>query len=183
MISAKKTILAVVLGAVFCMAATAAHARDVTSQGKTSVSVRGGFSKNYVEIGGSFGYFVADRFMPGVRYSYAHQTGEVSDGTSFSQDLHDAGLFCRYYLLDEGSVFPFLIVDGGYLKLSQEGKSVLNDSWDMFSVFAGGGGVAFLSSNFAIEAVIGWREYQSIPDEVTQFESGIEWTLGVGLYF
>ena len=183
MIMARNALLAAALATVLSVAAAPAQARDVTSQGKTSVSVSGGFAKNYFAIGGSFGYFVADRFMPGVRYSYSHLTGEVSDGTSYSQDSHDAGLFCRYYLLDEGSVFPFLIGDGGYLKLSQEGKSVPNGSWELFSVFAGGGGVAFLSPNFAIEAIIGWREYQSVPDEVTQFESGIEWTLGFGLYF
>ena len=182
MISARNTTFAVIFGTVLCLAASPGHARDVTSQGKTSVSVSGGFAKNYIAIRGSFGYFVADRLMPGVRYQYSHWTDE-SDGASYSQDQHDAGLFCRYYLMDEGSVFPFLIGDVGYLKLSQEGETVLNGSWDLYSVFGGGGGVAFLSSNFAIEAIIGWREYMTVPEEITNFESGMEWTLGFGLYF
>ena len=165
------------------LAAGAVEARDVTSQGRTSISIGGGFSPNVISIGGSFGYFIADRLMPGIRYFYTHQTGDVSDGTEYSVDQHDANLFCRYYVLDEGSVFPFIMGDVGYLQISQEGESVENNSWSMYSIFAGGGGVAFLSPNFAIEAIIGWREYQKIPDEVFGIESGLEWTLGFGLYF
>ncbi len=182
MISARIWIVAPV-ALCLCLATGSVEARDVTSQGRTSISIGGGFSPNVISIGGSFGYFIADRLMPGVRYFYTHQTGDVSDGTEYTLDQHDANLFCRYYVLDEGSVFPFIMGDVGYLKISQEGKSVQNDSWSMYSVFAGGGGVAFLSPNFAVEAIIGWREYQKIPDEVLGIESGMEWTIGFGLYF
>jgi len=146
-----------------------------------TLSIGGGISKNSFRLGGSIGYFVVDNLMPGVSYSYMHVE---FDGTpSYEVAQHNLNPFLRYYLFDLGGVLPFLMGDVGYLKYSEYGEEIPDESFSLFSVFGGGGLVLFVSNNFAIEGIVGVRRYASVPDEVDLDESEVEWNIGFGIYF
>ena len=169
--------------ALVALAPQIAHAKEL-KQGDMVLSLGGGFSNNSYTLGAQFGYFVLPSLMPGVRYYYTHQKVDVGP-LDYSVDQHEPTLFARYYILTEGTIFPFVTVDGGFLNYSQKGSAVQEKSFSLWSLFGGIGATVFFSRNFAAELTAGWRQYLSVPDELkaADFEERpFEWMLGFGFY-
>lgn len=166
-----------------CLVTSMPQARELR-QGDMHLSLGGGFSNDSYTLGVQFGYFVLKDLMPGVRYFYTHEKGSIGD-FDYAVDQHQANLFARYYILNEGMVFPFVTADGGYLRYDQSGSGVVDRGLNLWSLFGGAGVVVFFSKNFAAELTAGWRQYFSVPEDLkaSNFdERPFEWNLGFGLY-
>ena len=178
--------VAILVAAVLWLAVPApgrAQSVSIASQGNMVFSASGGFSSNSITLGGSFGYFVLDRFMPGVRYYYTYQDGS---GSVDSIEQHQTNLFLRYYFVDAGDLYPFVTADGGYLYHNVDWAAGSSTSYSLYSVAGGAGVVAFLAKNFGVEFLIGIRRYVSVPAELEDADfdkTDIEWSVGFGLYF
>ncbi len=152
------------------------------SQGRYHFSGGAGFSSESVSISAGFGYFVLDGLMPGARYRYTRFSDDRIDDHA---SLHDLNIYARYYFAVSDALFPFVVVDVGYLKMLEWGKSVANRMADMFSVMGGGGAAYYLSSHFFVDVSLGIRHYFDPPTwsyiypEPNQFE----WGLGFGASF
>lgn len=195
----KNTVLALLVA--FCVFAAvgevhaAGPGRSPVEQG--TMVITGGPIFGTSVLGGlaAVGYFVADRFMVGARYSYWYDADTfgvltptpLPDGTTaweeknFSSTWHGPNLELHYYLSDKGSLYPFLAVDGGYQRVS-----VSNDAetkYDLFSLMGGAGLMAFMSRSVAAQVTLGWR-YVFDPPEEFGIDSGYpEISFGVVFYF
>lgn len=170
------------LVALFTSAAPA-DAREL-KQHDMLFSLGGGFSNDSYTIGAQYGYFVLDCLMPGAKYFYTHEKGQIA-GLDYAVDQHQANLFLRYYILTKGMVFPFITADSGYLRYDQSGDALVERGLNLWSLFGGAGVVVFFSKNFAAEVTAGWRQYFSVPDDLkaNDFdERPFEWNLGFGFY-
>ncbi len=152
------------------------------SQGRYHFSGGGGFSSESFSISAGVGYFVLDGLMPGARYRYTRFSDDRIDDHA---SLHDLNVYARYYFAVSEAFFPFVVVDVGYLKMLEWGKSVDNRMAEMFSVMGGGGAAYYLSSHFFVDLSLGLRHYVDPPTwsymytEPNQFE----WGLGFGASF
>ena len=95
----------------------------------------------WLGIGGSYAYYMANRFALGIDLSYTHVFSDkeykVANET-YSYDYPDSLRFLplvKFVLMRSRSVAPFLFVTGGYE--TQWGTDYATDSW----ILGGGGGV------------------------------------------
>lgn len=168
----------------FLFSVTAQAARPEPSpveQGRFSVSLGGGFGHNSYYMAGGLGYFVLDGLLPGFRYQYYRQSEE-----DYKLSQHNVNVYVRYYLPLSEELFPFLLGDLGWLRLTQWGDGVVPEAGSMFSVLGGGGLAYYVTPGFFVEMLGGLRHYLNPPPwaiDVKRKPTQWEWSFGFGASF
>ncbi len=172
------------LVAAWCVRPSSSQAAGVsiTSSGGTAISAGGTISSSGFSLGGSFGYFVADNLLPGVRYWY---TLNRDSDPYYRAAYHDVSLFVRYYFPYTQRLFPFAVVEPGwhFFKVAQEvvldesHSEIVETTGDYSTLYGGVGLVVMITNHFGLEPNVGLRQVLGDGSDPE-----LRWWIGLGFY-
>ena len=134
-----------------------------------SVEVTGRWTS--IDLSGSIGYFLVDKFSAGLRPYFSSTKGESSGGGSTNYFMLAIGPFARYYFLQADKQFNLLADVSYQLGINQRLGTLHSDgNYNVFSLMVGP--EVFFNSSVGLEILLGYSQKKmSINNSPDQFNS------------